>query len=221
MKKLLISVSLALMLVSIMAIPAMAAEQSVGASVEVNEVISATITDNGDTGLIFGSMSQSETDKAEAAQNGVGAVTIVVAAETNVNCDIEVKATDFTGTGSTLAITNAKYGTTNVVGSATAAWAGLPPVRVGVARGTKTPAKKFWPKGLVASKSLLYSGLQMLILSVSVAWGPGVGRLGHGVNGPERCLSATRLEMPSARCCTNRRRLSLDCDVPNAAESCF
>jgi hypothetical protein len=124
MKRILISLFLSLLLVSIMALPAMADEvtQEVGASVSIGEIISATIVDNGDSGLLFGSMAKGEGYKAEAAQNGIGAVTITVAAETNVDCAIGVKATDFedTSTSEILSITNAKYGTTNAEGSATA-----------------------------------------------------------------------------------------------------
>jgi len=108
------------MLVAVLALPAMAANPSaITASVAVNEYISCTITDNGAGGLDFGSLDPGTTDEPEADQDGEGAVTVVVAAETNVDCDINVKATDFTGAG-TIAITNAKYGTTNVLASATA-----------------------------------------------------------------------------------------------------
>ncbi len=124
MKKILISALLALVLVAVMVAPAMGAEQTqtVPASVTVTTVISATITDNGDTGLLFGEMSKGSSNQAEAAQGASnGAVTIVVAAETSVNCNIQLKAMDFTGTGGTLPITNAKYNTTNTVGTAFAA----------------------------------------------------------------------------------------------------
>ncbi len=113
------SLILAMMLVAVMAAPAMAVSDTVPASVTVSEYISFTVTDNGAAGLDFGSLDPGDTDEAEAAQDGAGAVTLVVAAETNVDCDINLKATDFTGPG-TIAITNAKYGITNILDSATA-----------------------------------------------------------------------------------------------------
>lgn len=118
--RLIASLVITLMLVAVLAAPAMAAEQGVGADVTVNEYISCTITDNGAGGLDFGSLDPGDTDEPEAAQDGAGAVTVVVAGETNVNCDINVKATDFTYSTYTIAITNAKYGITSAVGSATA-----------------------------------------------------------------------------------------------------
>jgi len=118
--KLIAGLIVALMLVVTMAVPAMAVEVGKGATVTVNEYISFTVTDPGATGLVFGSLDPGDDDQPEAAQNSSGAVTLTVAAETNVDCNIQVKATDFTGTGGTLAITNAKYGITSVLGSAIA-----------------------------------------------------------------------------------------------------
>lgn len=123
MKKFVFGTLMALMLIAAVATPVMAAEQTsnVAASVTVNEVISATITDNDPSGVQFGDLAKGTSDNPEAAQGASqGAVTIVVAPETSVNCNIQVKASDFSDGSNTLAITNAKYGTTNVVGSATA-----------------------------------------------------------------------------------------------------
>ena len=53
--------------------------------------ISFTVTDYGATGINFGSQNPGTSDNAEAAQNGAGAVLLTVAAETNVNCSVEVK----------------------------------------------------------------------------------------------------------------------------------
>jgi len=117
--RLIASLIVAMMLVALMAAPLMAVSGTVPASVTVSEYISFTVTDNGAAGLQFGSLDPGTTDVPEAAQNGTGAVTLTVAAETNVNCDIEVKATDFTGAG-TIAITNAKYGITSTLAAATA-----------------------------------------------------------------------------------------------------
>ena len=119
-KRILISLALALSLVAVLAVPAMAATP-VAATVEVSEHISATITDNLPTGLQFGTMVQGQSDAPEAAQvPSYGAVTIQVAAETNVDCDIDVMAANFTDGGKILAITNAKYGTSDALGAATA-----------------------------------------------------------------------------------------------------
>jgi len=110
----------ALMLVVTMAVPAMAAvEVGKGATVTVNEYISFTVTDPGDSGLNWGDLDPGETDQPEVAQISSGAVTLTVAAETNVGCDIEVKGTDFTGAG-TIDISNAKWDTDSDVSGATA-----------------------------------------------------------------------------------------------------
>ncbi len=58
-------------------------------------VISFTVTDYVATGLNFGSLSPGTSDNPEAAQNGTGAVLLTVAAETNVNCSVEVKGDNF------------------------------------------------------------------------------------------------------------------------------
>lgn len=110
----------ALMLVVTMAVPAMAVEVGKGATVTVNEWINFTVTDPGDSGLNWGDLNPGETDQPEVAQNSSGAVTLKVAAETNVNCNIQVKGTDFTGTPSgTITIDNAKWDTDSGVSGAT------------------------------------------------------------------------------------------------------
>ena len=118
--RLIASLVITLMLVAVLAAPAMAVEQGVGASVTVNEYINFTVTDYGAAGLDFGSLNPGDTDEAEAAQDGTGAVKLTVAAETNVDCDIEVKGTDFTYSTYTIAINNAKWDTDSVVTGATA-----------------------------------------------------------------------------------------------------
>ena len=107
----------ALMLVVTMAVPAMAVEVGTGATVTVNEYINFTVTDYGSAGLDFGSLNPGTTDNAEA---NAPAVKLTVAAETNVDCDIEVKGTDFTYSTYTIAINNAKWDTDSVVTGATA-----------------------------------------------------------------------------------------------------
>lgn len=107
----------ALMLMTI-ALPAMAApvEQEVGASVTVSEYINFTVTDPSPEGLQFGPLNPGDDDQPEA---NTPAVTLTVGSETNVNCNIQVKGTDFTGAG-TIAINNAKWDTDSVVTGATA-----------------------------------------------------------------------------------------------------
>ena len=123
-RRLIASLVIAMMLVTALAVPAMAVEPEeteVGASVTVSEYISFTVTDPDPTGLQFGSPDPGDVDNPEAAQTETtGAVTLTVEDETNVACNINVKATDFTYSTYTIAITNAKYGTTNVLGNATA-----------------------------------------------------------------------------------------------------
>jgi len=119
--RLIVGLIVALMLVVTMAVPAMAVEVGKGATVTVSEYISFSVSDPGDAGLDFSSLNPGDTDEPEVAQTTEqGAVTLTVEAETNVDCNIEVKATDFTYSTYTIAISNAKYGITSVLGSATA-----------------------------------------------------------------------------------------------------
>lgn len=120
MNKISISLVLALVLVSVMVAPALAAEESKPASVTVNEYISFTITDPGDTGLNFGSLDPGSSDNPEVAQNGGGAVTLIIGAETNVNCNIQTRGSgDFTDGSHTIALSNAKWDTDNDATGAT------------------------------------------------------------------------------------------------------
>lgn len=118
MKKLIISCLVSLVLIATITAPAIAdfdtGEEGVTASVTVSEHISATISDPGATGLDFGSLNPGVSDIPEVSQDGTGCITIVVAATTNVNCDIKVKADDFTGAG-TIPVANAKYNTSNTI----------------------------------------------------------------------------------------------------------
>jgi hypothetical protein len=112
---LLISLACALVLVATMAAPAMALEQTQPASVTVNTYISATITDAGAAGINFGALNPGTTNNPEAAQNGLGAINITVAAETNVVCKIGIKGDDpFSDGGSnSFALSNAQWKTSN------------------------------------------------------------------------------------------------------------
>ena len=74
MKKVLISLGLAMVLVVAMTAPVMAdaSEGSQTASVTVNSYISSTITDAGATGINFGSLNPGTSDNPEAAQSVAG-----------------------------------------------------------------------------------------------------------------------------------------------------
>jgi hypothetical protein len=119
-KKILISAVLALMLVAVIAVPAMAdAPGEVGktATVTVTAYKSVTVTDNGATGLSFGSLNPGTEKQAEAASPSL---TISAAAENNGTVAVSIKGTDFSGTGHTLTIDNAFWKTTNDSVTATA-----------------------------------------------------------------------------------------------------
>ena len=109
MKKILISLSLALLLVAVIAMPATAVdEQTVGASVSVGEVVSITLTDAGTAGINFGSVSPDTEDVGDVDQSdGTPAIQVIVETETNINVDIAVKGS---ATGS-LALTEWEYST--------------------------------------------------------------------------------------------------------------
>jgi hypothetical protein len=116
MKKIIISAVLALMLVAVLAVPAMG--DDITASVTVTEYASVTVTDNGTAGLSFGSMTPGQDMKAEAASPSV---TVTAAAENNIDLDIKVSGTDFSDGGSnSFSIGNAYYNTASDSGSASA-----------------------------------------------------------------------------------------------------
>jgi hypothetical protein len=124
MKKLIISVLTALVLVAVMAAPAIAepdVEQRT-ASVTVGELINMTITDPGTLGINFGPVSAGSSDNPELEQNGTGAVTLTVEAETNVDCNIKISGDgdfhDVTVTY-TFPLGNAVWDTDNLIAGAT------------------------------------------------------------------------------------------------------
>ena len=96
MKRILISVLMALMLVTILALPAMAAEEetSTGASVTVGEFVNITLAGSID----FGATPPDTTEKGATGQiTDSPAITITVESETNVNVDISIKGAIATG----------------------------------------------------------------------------------------------------------------------------
>jgi hypothetical protein len=112
-KKLIISITLSLMLVAVLAAPAIADDNDdagVEASVTVNEVVSISLTDAGDSGIDFGSVDTATANISDIAQSdGVPAIQVVVEPETNVNVDIAVKG--FIASGD-LTLENWKYSLT-------------------------------------------------------------------------------------------------------------
>ena len=121
MKRLLVSLTLALTLIAFAAAPALAIDASKSASVTVTEFISFTVTDVSSDGVQFGSLAPNTPDNPADGQDAVnGAVTLAVAAETNVDCDINLKGADFgDGAAHLIAIGNAGWHTSDVPGSAT------------------------------------------------------------------------------------------------------
>ena len=120
MKRIFVSLMLVLMLVAVMAVPAMAATEKT-ASVTVTETISFTVTDHGVAGINFGNLAQGTTDNKEAAQNGAGAVTLAVGSETNVDCNVQISASgDFSDATHTIALSNAHWDIDNAVAGYTA-----------------------------------------------------------------------------------------------------
>ncbi len=118
MKKIVISILLALMLVATMAIPVMAETSNLDATVTVTEYASVTITDNGAAGLLFGSLTPGTVKQPEAASPSVN---VTAASENNIDVDIRVSGTDFSDGGTEeILIGNAFLNATNDSGSATA-----------------------------------------------------------------------------------------------------
>ena len=99
MKKLIVSCLVSLVLIATMTVPAIAAdtetEGSLGASVNVNEILSLTVVDNTPgTGISFGDLDEGDPDNPDLAQTDVlGAVTLEVGVETNVAVDLQTKGT--------------------------------------------------------------------------------------------------------------------------------
>ncbi len=91
------------------------------------EVISFSVIDHTDAGINFGDLVRGSTNNPEIAQNSSqGALTLVVAAETNVDCNIQIKGSgDFSdGTGYIIPLDNASWSDSNLPGSASNMTAG-------------------------------------------------------------------------------------------------
>lgn len=84
------------------------------------EVISFTVTDYGSDGVKFGAMNPGMENQPADQTPTQGAVTLIVGSETSVNCNIQLKGTNFTSGANTIAIGNAKWDTDSDVDGATA-----------------------------------------------------------------------------------------------------
>jgi spore coat protein U-like protein len=105
MNKILVSILVALMLVAVMALPAIAAEEeaSTTASVSVGEIVNITLAGS----INFGSVTPPVTDQGANGQTDTNpAITITVESDTNVNVDISIMGALTSGT---LALSNWKY----------------------------------------------------------------------------------------------------------------
>jgi hypothetical protein len=98
------------MLMAVMVMPAMAeVEQQATASVSVDEFISITLSDEGTSGINFGSVDPDGSTYGDLDQSdGTPAIEVVVGGETNVSVDIGIKGE----TAGALALTNWKYSET-------------------------------------------------------------------------------------------------------------
>ncbi len=83
------------------------------------EYINMTVIDTGDDGINFGQVDPGN-EVGDEAQDGSGAVTITIGADTDVDCYIQIRGSDnFTdGSGHTLLLSNAKWDTDSDVAGA-------------------------------------------------------------------------------------------------------
>lgn len=123
MKKLIICTLMTLILVAVLAMPAVAQdEEYVTASVTVTEYINLTIADPIPPGVNFGDVSAGSANVSEVSQNATaGAVILTVHSDTNVDCNIQIMGSDnFTdGAGHELLLSNAKWSVTDNVSEST------------------------------------------------------------------------------------------------------
>ena len=91
----------------------MSVEESIPASVTINELIDVTVSDKGAAGFSFGELNPGMTNNKEAAQTN-GAASVLPAVQvtneptSNSNAEISLKGSDFTG-GSSIGIGNVSY----------------------------------------------------------------------------------------------------------------
>jgi hypothetical protein len=124
-KRLILSLAIALLLVAILAVPAVAAETSTTASVEVGETISITLSDPSSDGINFGPVTANGSTYGDIDQSeGTPAIQIVVVADTNVNVNIGIKGS----TTDALALSYWQYSsnyTQNDIAGLTTSYAGV------------------------------------------------------------------------------------------------
>jgi hypothetical protein len=118
-KKLIIGIVLSVMLIAVMAAPAIADEVGeVGKTATVTVLGYKSVTITGSTGLNWDNLNPGVSDVAEL---GSPSITISAAAENNGSVLVEIKGTDFSNTGATesFAVSNAKWDTDSNVAGAT------------------------------------------------------------------------------------------------------
>jgi hypothetical protein len=110
-RRLIAGLVIAVTFVALISTPSMAADESaVEASVTVTEVISITLSDSAPAGIHFGSLAPGTTNNPdEDSDNTTPSITVNVGSETNVNIDLQINGTDFSGT---FTVDNAKCSTT-------------------------------------------------------------------------------------------------------------
>jgi hypothetical protein len=88
--------------------------------VYADDIINITVTDANNDGVNFGDVEPGY-EVGDVAQDGTGAVTITIHADTNVDCNIQIRGSDnFTdGSGHTILLSNAKWDTDSGVDGAT------------------------------------------------------------------------------------------------------
>jgi hypothetical protein len=112
-RRLIAALAIALLLVATLSLPAIAAdEQTVGASVTVTSVISITITDEGATGVTFGSQTSGDDYPDTAANSTTSSIILNVGSETSIYVDLQMSGDNFTSGSNIIGITNAKYSLT-------------------------------------------------------------------------------------------------------------
>jgi hypothetical protein len=107
-KKVLVSVLLSLLLVGILAVPAMS--DDITASVTVKSYSSVTITDTTPAGLQFGNLDPGTVKQSEANSPSV---TVAAAPENNVTVTISISGTDFSDGSHSFTVGNAFWNTSN------------------------------------------------------------------------------------------------------------
>lgn len=119
MRKVFIAMVVSLILLLSLMSPSLAAvEKSVTAEVSISTVINFTIIDYGSAGLKFGSLIPGSEDNPEVDQGESGAVLLQLGADSNVDCFISTKASNFINGANELPVNNVIWNTDNDAGGA-------------------------------------------------------------------------------------------------------